>query len=106
MERSSKKNSKGKQEKDMYHVIHKVPYGDSPYVKAKHAQVCTATSQLCFLSYNIIHILSLFPPCHLFNLFFYSSLQKKKKKVGFTYIICMNIKSMCYNIGVLIFMLF
>ncbi|GMY06118.1 protein SULFUR DEFICIENCY-INDUCED 1-like [Fagus crenata] len=39
MERSSKKNSKGKQEKDMYHVIHKVPYGDSPYVKAKHAQL-------------------------------------------------------------------
>jgi len=33
-----KKSSKGKKE-DLYHVIHKVPYGDTPYVKAKHAQV-------------------------------------------------------------------
>ncbi|KAJ7961496.1 Protein SULFUR DEFICIENCY-INDUCED 1 [Quillaja saponaria] len=32
------KSSKGKKE-DLYHVIHKVPYGDSPYVKAKHAQL-------------------------------------------------------------------
>lgn len=35
-----KKGSKGKKE-DLYHVIHKVPYGDTPYVKAKHAQVGT-----------------------------------------------------------------
>jgi len=33
-----KKSCKGKKE-DLYHVIHKVPYGDTPYVKAKHAQV-------------------------------------------------------------------
>lgn len=39
-----KKNSKGKKD-DLYHVIHKVPYGDSPYVKAKHAQVYTYPSQ-------------------------------------------------------------
>jgi len=32
------KASKGKKD-DLYHVIHKVPYGDTPYVKAKHAQV-------------------------------------------------------------------
>jgi hypothetical protein len=30
----------GKKEKDLFHVIHKVPAGDGPYVKAKHAQVC------------------------------------------------------------------
>lgn len=29
---------KGKKD-DLYHVLHKVPYGDSPYVKAKHVQV-------------------------------------------------------------------
>ncbi|XP_057437026.1 protein SULFUR DEFICIENCY-INDUCED 1-like isoform X2 [Lotus japonicus] len=34
----NKQSSKGKKE-DLYHVIHKVPYGDSPYVKAKHAQL-------------------------------------------------------------------
>ncbi|KAE9618035.1 putative tetratricopeptide-like helical domain-containing protein [Lupinus albus] len=33
-----KKSSQGKKE-DLYHVIHKVPYGNSPYVKAKHAQL-------------------------------------------------------------------
>jgi len=42
-ERGSYKNkslllSKGKKE-DIYHVLYKVPYGDSPYVRAKHAQV-------------------------------------------------------------------
>lgn len=26
---------------DLFHVIHKVPSGDSPYVKAKHVQVRT-----------------------------------------------------------------
>lgn len=25
--------------KELYHVIHKVPSGDGPYVRAKHAQV-------------------------------------------------------------------
>ncbi|XP_059433042.1 protein SULFUR DEFICIENCY-INDUCED 1 [Corylus avellana] len=39
MEGSSKRSSKGNKEKDMYHIIHKVPYGDTPYVKAKHAQL-------------------------------------------------------------------
>ncbi|KAK4594967.1 hypothetical protein RGQ29_018629 [Quercus rubra] len=39
MDRISRKNSKGKQEKDLYHIIHKVPHGDGPYVKAKHAQL-------------------------------------------------------------------
>ena len=34
-----KKSSKLGKKDDLYHVIHKVPYGDSPYVKAKHAQV-------------------------------------------------------------------
>ncbi|KAK7338891.1 hypothetical protein VNO77_19525 [Canavalia gladiata] len=33
-----KKSSKGKKD-DLYHVMHKVPFGDSPYVKAKHAQL-------------------------------------------------------------------
>ncbi|KAL6968054.1 Protein SULFUR DEFICIENCY-INDUCED 1 [Sarracenia purpurea var. burkii] len=38
MEWSSQKNS-GKKEKDLSHVIHKVPSGDGPYGKAKHAQI-------------------------------------------------------------------
>lgn len=29
-----------KKEKEPFHVIHKVPSGDGPYVRAKHAQVC------------------------------------------------------------------
>ncbi|XP_010550880.1 PREDICTED: protein SULFUR DEFICIENCY-INDUCED 1-like [Tarenaya hassleriana] len=33
---NSKRNER---QRDRFHVIHKVPYGDSPYVKAKHAQV-------------------------------------------------------------------
>ncbi|OIV89504.1 hypothetical protein TanjilG_20438 [Lupinus angustifolius] len=33
-----RKSSQGRKD-DLYHVIHKVPYGDSPYVKAKHAQL-------------------------------------------------------------------
>ena len=35
---SNNRSSKGKKE-DLFHVLHKVPYGDSPYVRAKHAQV-------------------------------------------------------------------
>ncbi|KAL2336710.1 hypothetical protein Fmac_011156 [Flemingia macrophylla] len=35
---NNKSFSKGKKY-DLYHVLHKVPYGDSPYVRAKHAQV-------------------------------------------------------------------
>jgi hypothetical protein len=30
---------KGENKKDLFHVIHKVPAGDSPYVRAKHLQV-------------------------------------------------------------------
>ncbi|KAF2292615.1 hypothetical protein GH714_026028 [Hevea brasiliensis] len=41
MEGSSKRiNADGsKNEKDLFHVIHKVPSGDGPYVRAKHAQL-------------------------------------------------------------------
>ncbi|XP_058198647.1 protein SULFUR DEFICIENCY-INDUCED 1-like [Rhododendron vialii] len=40
MEWSSSEKSWGKKEKEEpYHVIHKVPCGDGPYVKAKHAQL-------------------------------------------------------------------
>uniref|UniRef100_A0A0R0F1P3 Uncharacterized protein n=1 Tax=Glycine max TaxID=3847 RepID=A0A0R0F1P3_SOYBN len=35
----NKSAPKGKKD-DLYHVLHKVPYGDSPYVRAKHAQKC------------------------------------------------------------------
>ncbi|XP_054785392.1 protein SULFUR DEFICIENCY-INDUCED 1-like [Prosopis cineraria] len=35
---SRKKGPKGKKD-DLFHVIHKVPYGDTPYVRAKHAQL-------------------------------------------------------------------
>ena len=35
---NSKNIIKGKKD-ELYHVIHKVPSGDSPYVRAKHAQV-------------------------------------------------------------------
>ncbi|WJX76274.1 Protein SULFUR DEFICIENCY-INDUCED 1 [Trifolium repens] len=42
MEEERKNNksfiSKGKKE-DVYHVLYKLPYGDSPYVRAKHAQL-------------------------------------------------------------------
>lgn len=39
MECESKKQSPRKKEKDLFHVIHKVPCGDGPYVRAKYAQV-------------------------------------------------------------------
>jgi len=42
---SNKSSSRGKKE-DLYHVLHKVPYGDTPYVRAKHAQVLNLF--LCF----------------------------------------------------------
>jgi hypothetical protein len=29
----------GGEKKDLFHVVHKVPAGDSPYVRAKHLQV-------------------------------------------------------------------
>jgi hypothetical protein len=35
---------KGGDKKDLFHVIHKVPAGDSPYVRAKHLQVCFGIS--------------------------------------------------------------
>lgn len=34
-----KRNSPQSEESDLFHVIHKVPAGDSPYVRAKHVQV-------------------------------------------------------------------
>lgn len=30
---------KNKENKELFHVVHKVPSGDGPYVRAKHAQV-------------------------------------------------------------------
>ena len=35
---SSSSSPKGKRD-DIYHVLHKVPFGDGPYVRAKHAQL-------------------------------------------------------------------
>ncbi|KAI9115867.1 hypothetical protein K1719_012797 [Acacia pycnantha] len=35
---SKQKSPQGKKD-DIFHVIHKVPYGDTPYVRAKHAQL-------------------------------------------------------------------
>ncbi|GFZ17621.1 tetratricopeptide repeat (TPR)-like superfamily protein [Actinidia rufa] len=40
MEWSSEKiRTSGKKEQEVFHVIHKVPSGDGPYVQAKHAQL-------------------------------------------------------------------
>ncbi|KAG4120416.1 hypothetical protein ERO13_D11G142800v2 [Gossypium hirsutum] len=39
MKKMKKNSSSSSNEEDLYHVIHKVPHGDSPYVKAKHAQL-------------------------------------------------------------------
>ncbi|RRT70146.1 hypothetical protein B296_00023227 [Ensete ventricosum] len=39
MEGGSWKRSGGGEKKDLFHVIHKVPPGNSPYVRAKHLQV-------------------------------------------------------------------
>ncbi|XP_068667181.1 protein SULFUR DEFICIENCY-INDUCED 1-like [Aristolochia californica] len=39
MQGSSKMSPKKADMKDLFHVIHKVPSGDSPYVRAKHAQL-------------------------------------------------------------------
>ncbi|KAK6940555.1 Tetratricopeptide repeat [Dillenia turbinata] len=36
---SSKKSPGGHGENNLFHVIHKVPYGDGPYGRAKHAQL-------------------------------------------------------------------
>jgi hypothetical protein len=33
---------------DSFHVVHKVPVGDTPYVKAKHVQVTHLPHQLSF----------------------------------------------------------
>lgn len=49
-----KKSSKGKKE-DLYHVIHKVPYGDTPYVKAKHAQVGTFFFNFSFTFFCLLN---------------------------------------------------
>lgn len=32
-------STKEKKEKEQFHVFHKVPSGDGPYVRAKHVQV-------------------------------------------------------------------
>ncbi|PSR89701.1 Protein SULFUR DEFICIENCY-INDUCED like [Actinidia chinensis var. chinensis] len=37
--RSEKIRTSGKKEQEVFHVIHKVPSGDGPYVQAKHAQL-------------------------------------------------------------------
>lgn len=58
MDRISRKSSKGKQEKDSYHIIHKVPHGDGPYVKAKHAQVCSICVYVLFI-FLILNLRSL-----------------------------------------------
>lgn len=51
MELGSSKKSPTKGKKDeLYHVIHKVPSGDTPYVRAKHAQVCSSSSLSVSLS--------------------------------------------------------
>jgi hypothetical protein len=34
----------GGEKKDLFHVVHKVPAGDSPYVRAKHLQVTISLS--------------------------------------------------------------
>jgi hypothetical protein len=34
-----RKGACGGEKKDLFHVVHKVPAGDSPYVRAKHLQV-------------------------------------------------------------------
>ncbi|KAK6141564.1 hypothetical protein DH2020_024696 [Rehmannia glutinosa] len=39
MESGWKNHSREKKEKDLFHVIYKVPSGDGPYVRAKHAQL-------------------------------------------------------------------
>ncbi|CAM0954720.1 unnamed protein product [Alopecurus aequalis] len=36
---SSKRRAAGADRKDLFHVVHKVPAGDSPYVRAKHLQL-------------------------------------------------------------------
>jgi hypothetical protein len=39
MPMSERKRSSPGNNGDLFHVIHKVPAGDSPYVRAKHVQV-------------------------------------------------------------------
>jgi hypothetical protein len=41
-------NSRNKED-DQIHIVHKVPSGDGPYVKAKHAQVDSIFLFMCFL---------------------------------------------------------
>lgn len=42
------KISQGKRKDLLFHVIHKVPCGDSPYVRAKHVQVMKRNMPLLF----------------------------------------------------------
>ncbi|XP_050906330.1 protein SULFUR DEFICIENCY-INDUCED 1 isoform X1 [Lathyrus oleraceus] len=44
------KKSSNRKKHDLYHVIHKVPFGDSPCVKAKHAQKCGIVEEQIDLS--------------------------------------------------------
>lgn len=40
---------------DPFHVVHKVPVGDSPYVKAKHVQVQSKSSISCIDLHSKVH---------------------------------------------------
>lgn len=63
-----KSRSHQRKEKDLFHVIHKVPSGDGPYVRAKHAQVCLFF--FVFSSFTAcrmcIEVISVHGICHLF----------------------------------------
>ncbi|CAI8612594.1 unnamed protein product [Vicia faba] len=43
-----KKSSKAKKD-DLYHVIHMIPFGDTPYVKAKHAQLVDKNPEIAIV---------------------------------------------------------
>ncbi|KAL5997020.1 hypothetical protein ACLOJK_007946 [Asimina triloba] len=52
--RKKKAASAGARKVEMYHVIHKVPAGDSPYVRAKHLQIqVVSTFSRCFSAKNV-----------------------------------------------------
>lgn len=55
----------------LFHVIHKVPSGDSPYVRAKHVQVSAFSSFFLFLN---LHCISTIISCYFFLGFQYSSI--------------------------------
>ncbi|XP_010558830.1 PREDICTED: protein SULFUR DEFICIENCY-INDUCED 1 [Tarenaya hassleriana] len=49
MMKNSAGNKNNSKEKDLFHVIHKVPYGDTPYVKAKHAQLIEKNPEMAIV---------------------------------------------------------